>query len=219
MLETAESFWKLLSKMCGSTFSMMKQSNLKAEIEWEAKHCTIAGLPHWRIYRQIPEIWRILTAFDYKYFGLANFWRFFASLWLQLFGLAKCTTCVFVRIAYTFICRFTIFKLADGLKIRDIKWKCEKCESTSMVVKTSYQRCLQIIETDYLEMFAKCWKPIRFLVKYKAKDRRALKDWFPVKKINVLVKVPPFPDFGKLLLSLTVSFGDSFLFLSGNPVR
>jgi len=52
-------------------------------------------------------------AFDYKYFGLANFWRFFESLWLQLCGLAKCTTCVFACITYTFICRFTIFKLAD----------------------------------------------------------------------------------------------------------
>jgi len=37
----AESFWKLVSKMCESTFSMLKQSNLKTEIEWEAKHSTI----------------------------------------------------------------------------------------------------------------------------------------------------------------------------------
>ena len=90
-----------------------------------------------------------------------------------------------------------------------------------MVLNTSYQICLQIIETDYLEIFEKCWKPMRFLVKYKAKDKRALNDWFPVKKNNVVVKMPPFPDFGKLLLSLTISwseFGDSFLFLSGNPV-
>jgi len=40
VLETAESFWKLVSKMCESTFSMMKQSNLKTDIECEAKHCT-----------------------------------------------------------------------------------------------------------------------------------------------------------------------------------
>ena len=34
---------KLVSKMCETTFSMMKQSNLKSEIEWEAKHCTIVS--------------------------------------------------------------------------------------------------------------------------------------------------------------------------------
>jgi len=33
-----------------------------------------AGLSYWRIYREIPEIWRILEAFGYKYFGLA-IWR------------------------------------------------------------------------------------------------------------------------------------------------
>jgi len=32
------------------------------------------GLPYWRIYRQIPEIWQILKAFGYRYFGLA-IWR------------------------------------------------------------------------------------------------------------------------------------------------
>jgi len=41
VLKTAESFWKSVSKMCESTFFMMKQSNLKTEIEWEAKHCQI----------------------------------------------------------------------------------------------------------------------------------------------------------------------------------
>jgi len=34
---------KLVRKMCETTFSMMKQSNLKSEIEWEAKHCTIVS--------------------------------------------------------------------------------------------------------------------------------------------------------------------------------
>ena len=41
VLDTAESYWKLVSKMCESTISMMKQSKLKTESEWEAKHCTI----------------------------------------------------------------------------------------------------------------------------------------------------------------------------------
>jgi len=43
VLETAESFWKLVSKMCESTFSAMQQSNPKTEIEWEGKHCTIVS--------------------------------------------------------------------------------------------------------------------------------------------------------------------------------
>ena len=34
---------ELLQKMCESKFSMMKQSHLKTEIEWEAKHCTIVS--------------------------------------------------------------------------------------------------------------------------------------------------------------------------------
>jgi len=43
VLKIAESFWKLVSKMCESTFSMMKQPNLKTEIECEAKHCGIVS--------------------------------------------------------------------------------------------------------------------------------------------------------------------------------
>jgi len=54
------------------------------------------------------------------------------------------------------------------------------------------------IETDYLEIFAKCWKPVRFLVKYKAKDKKALNDSFRVKKINVLVKMQPFPEIWQI---------------------
>jgi len=46
VLETTESFWKLVSKMFESTFSM-KQSNLKTEIEWEVKHCTIVSEKPW----------------------------------------------------------------------------------------------------------------------------------------------------------------------------
>jgi len=42
---------------------------------------------------------------------------------------------VYLRVfAYILICRFTIFKLADGFKIHDIKWKCESFESRSMVL-------------------------------------------------------------------------------------
>jgi len=47
VLETAESFWKLVSKMCESAFSVLKQSNLRSEIEWEAKHCTIVSEKPW----------------------------------------------------------------------------------------------------------------------------------------------------------------------------
>ena len=43
VLETAKSFWKFVSKMCESSFSVMKQKSLKTEIEWEAKHYTIVS--------------------------------------------------------------------------------------------------------------------------------------------------------------------------------
>jgi len=32
------------------------------------------------------------------------------------------------------------------------------------------------VTTGHLEIFAKCLKPVRFLVKYKAKDKKALND-------------------------------------------
>jgi len=156
-------------------------------------------LHYWPIYRQIPEIWRILKAFDSKFFGLA-----------------KCARPVYLHVfAYVLICRFTIFELADVLKIHDIKWKCESFESRSMALNTSYQICLQNVETDYLEIFAKCWTPVRFLVKYKAKGKRALNDWFPVKKLMFWLEVwRIFAEFGHFWSES----GDSFVFLSGNLV-
>jgi len=42
------------------------------------------GLPNWRIYCQIPKIWRIFKAFGYKYLGLAT-WRIFGNF-LKAFG-------------------------------------------------------------------------------------------------------------------------------------
>jgi len=45
-----------------------------------------------------------------------------------------------------------------------------------MALNTSYKICLQNLETDYLEIFAKCGKSILFLVKYKAKEKRAVND-------------------------------------------
>jgi len=47
VLGTAESFWKLVSKMCENTFSVIKQSNLKTEIEWEVEHCKIVSEKRW----------------------------------------------------------------------------------------------------------------------------------------------------------------------------
>jgi len=74
----------------------------------------------------------------------------------------------------SFLCtprRSTIFELADGLKICDIKCKCGGFKSKSMVFNTSYKICFQNVETDSLKLFAKCRNPMRFQVKYKAKDR------------------------------------------------
>jgi len=101
------------------------------------------------------------------------------------------------------------------LKLHDIKWKCESFESRSMVSNTSHQICLQNAETDYLEIFAKFSKPIRFLVKYKAKDGRALNDWFPVIKSNVSVKMQPFPEVWRIWwiwLFFEVNFATVFYF-------
>ena len=41
------------------------------------------GLPNWRIYREIPDIWRILKAFGYKYL-VWRFGEFLASFWKHL---------------------------------------------------------------------------------------------------------------------------------------
>jgi len=108
------------------------------------------------MYRQIPESWRILKALGYKYFGMA-IWRFFESIWLQIFFVWRNVRPVYLHVfAFIFLCRFIIFKLADGLKIRDIKCKCESFESRSMVLSTFYKICLQNVETDYFEIFARC---------------------------------------------------------------
>ena len=165
-----------------------------------------AGLPYWRIYCWIPKIWRVLKTFGYKYFGLA-IWRIFGNFLkafgYKFFGLAKytnvsfsvnyslkmcssvilCTPCILACIWLQFRCRVIISELADGLKIRDINWKCDCFASRSIVVNNSYKMYLQNVETDYLEIFLKCWKPICFLIKYKAKDKGAVNDWFPVKKL------------------------------------
>jgi len=63
-----------------------------------------------------------------------DFLKVFTS---KFFGLAKCTTCIFARICLHIHMQITIFKLADGLKIHDIKGKSESFESRSMVIKTS----------------------------------------------------------------------------------
>ena len=83
-------------------------------------------------------------------------------------------------LAFIYIYKVTAWKLADGLKIRDIKWKCDSFDTRSMVLNISYEICLQNVEIEHLEIFAKCWKPIRFLVKSKAKNERAVNDWNPV---------------------------------------
>jgi len=87
----------------------------------------------------------------------------------------------------------TIFKLANSLQIRDIKWKCDSFDSKNIVFNTSYKICLQNVETDCLEIFAKCWnwlfrnicKMLKTYVpsgKNKVKDKWAVNDWYLVKK-------------------------------------
>ena len=120
---------------------------------WVTADWLISGLPHWRIYLQIPQIWQV-----WKEFGC------------NCFGLAKWKTSIIARISYIFTYRYSIFKLTDGLKIIYIKWRWRFLKR-SMLLNTSYQISLQNLEVDYLEIFAKCWKPKRFLFKYKAKDK------------------------------------------------
>ena len=101
-----------------------------------------AGLPYWRIYRQIPEIWRILKAFGYKHFGLAICWNLLAPNFLVWWNIPTYLFLVFSQnvlqchfyarpvylhaFSYIFICRVTIFNFVDGLKNRDIIRKCDE---------------------------------------------------------------------------------------------
>ena len=91
-----------------------------------------------------------------------------------------------------------------------IKCKCESFESRSLLLNTSYQICLQNVETDYLEMLAKWWKPIRVLVKYKAKDKRSLNDWFPVINLMFCLRCNHFQKFAEFSLSLAIFWSDYF---------
>ena len=86
---------------------------------------------------------------------LAIFWKHLAPNFLVRRKVRPVYLYVF---AYIFICRFTIFKLADDLKIHDIKLTYESFESRSIVLSTSYQICLQNVEADHSEIFPKCSK-------------------------------------------------------------
>jgi len=77
------------------------------------------GLAIWRIFDNFVE------AFVPKFFGLAKYSN--TSFFCKVFSQNVFQCHFYVRplylhvFAYIFICRVTIFKLADGLKIRDIK--------------------------------------------------------------------------------------------------
>ena len=120
-------------------------------------------LLHWQIYRQIPEK-RLATNLMVWQFGefLPIFWKHLAPIFLVWRNVRPLYLHIYAN--YIFICIFTISKLADGWKIHDIKWKCESFERRSMLLITSHQICWQNVKTDYLAIFAKCWKPVLFLV-------------------------------------------------------
>ena len=91
-------------------------------------------------------------SFGYKCFGLAIWWisgNFLKAFGSKFFGFTNCTTCMFARICLHFhsYADLLFLKLADGLKIPDIKWKCKNFESRNIVLNT-YQMCLQNVETD-----------------------------------------------------------------------
>ena len=123
---------------------LTSQSNHSAsqnEFSWEAL-VALSGLPYWRIYRQIPDIWRILKAFGYKYFGLA-IWGFFESIWLQTFWFGKMYD--------MYICTYLLTNSYLGLQfeIRGIKGKRDTFENSSVVLNISYKIWLQTVETHY----------------------------------------------------------------------
>jgi len=69
----------------------------------------------------LANFWQFLKAFGSKIFGLAKYTKvsFFVKYSLKMCSsVILCTPCIFVRIFLQFICRVTIFELADGLKIR-----------------------------------------------------------------------------------------------------
>jgi len=66
----------------------------------------LPGLPYWQIYRQILEIWRIWKrlATNIWFVDLANFWRLFESIWLQIFLVWRNVQPVYLHVfAYIFI--------------------------------------------------------------------------------------------------------------------
>jgi len=126
----------------------------KFNIENEIQGCHIGEFI--ARFQKSGEFWkRLATDILVWRFGefLAIFWKHLVPNFLVWQNVRPVYLHVF---AYIFIRRFTIFKLADGFKIHDIKWKCKSFESRSIVLNTSYQKCLQNVETDYLEIFAKC---------------------------------------------------------------
>jgi len=81
-------------------------------------------LPYWRVYHQIPEIWRIvkLLATNILVWQFGEFLAIFCKHLAPTFLVWRNVQPVYLQaFAYRFICGFTIFKIADGLKILDIK--------------------------------------------------------------------------------------------------
>jgi len=81
-------------------------------------------------------VWLQIFWFSHLEIFLMTFWKHLAPIFLVLRNVRHVYLHVF---AYIFLCIFAIFKLADDLKINDIKWKCDSFESRSMILNTSYQ--------------------------------------------------------------------------------
>jgi len=77
--------------------------------------------------------------------NLANF----ESIRLQI--LVKCMKCIFACVC------LHIHLVLSLLMVWKFMTSNGSFEGRSMVLNTTYQICLQNVETDYLDVFAKCW--------------------------------------------------------------
>ena len=162
------------------------------------------------------ELWNGLAAniFVWRFVEfLAIFWKHLApnSWFCEMHAPYICIcllTCTYI--GFLFLSLLMVWKFVTSNESVII------LNARNMVWNTSYKICLQNVQTHYLGRFAKCWKPMRFLVKYKAKEKRAVNDWFPITKLMFWKWCNHFQKFDYFMLSIFwIEFVCSY-FLNGN---
>jgi len=121
-------------------------------------------------HRKSGEVWKHLATIFLVWRNILRY------LFLVRYSLKMCSSVIFIYTLY--ICTYVLMLIYSYAALVFLSllmvWKFVTSNESVIVLKvgawflilhTSYVICLQNVETDCLEIFGKCWKPIRFLKK------------------------------------------------------